>query len=434
MNKEEGKGRNVFANRNFRLVFFGALVSELGALLYSFAVSFYLLEISDNNAFLQGLYLALCAAAMLVFTPAGGVIGDRYNKAGIMYVCDYLRGAGILIATFLMLVFQDPQVHIVILFAVGILGNVIGGIFSPAAGALFPHIVEEDRLQQANSYFSAKSSLQNIVGVLLAGVLYAALQITTLFFLVGICYVLSGLSEMFIRYDFRPSEEKLTVRLAFADMKDGLNYLKEKKALVTLLVSFLFINFFFSPIGGNFIPYFVKTDVAEAPSYLFDSLLTPELWSSVISMLIGISSLIGAAVLSARTQKEKVGRDIAKNIGIIAVVMLMLSVSYWLLADKGYSLNTFLIILCIGSLILGYVVVGINVPLSTTLMRVVERDKLSKVSSLISILSQGIVPLAHVLAGAVLQGLGSTAMLFMCTAGFLVTTFFMLFNKRTKDI
>ena len=61
------KGENVFQNRNFRLVFFGALVSELGAALYSFAVSFYILEISGNNAFLQGLYLALCGVAMLVF-------------------------------------------------------------------------------------------------------------------------------------------------------------------------------------------------------------------------------------------------------------------------------------------------------------------------------------------------------------------------------
>ena len=61
------KTANVFSLRNFRLVFFGALVSELGATLYSFAVSFYILEISGNNAFLQGLYLALC----------GGVLGDR---------------------------------------------------------------------------------------------------------------------------------------------------------------------------------------------------------------------------------------------------------------------------------------------------------------------------------------------------------------------
>ena len=36
----ETKAGNVFANRNYRLVFLGALVSESGALLYSFAVGF----------------------------------------------------------------------------------------------------------------------------------------------------------------------------------------------------------------------------------------------------------------------------------------------------------------------------------------------------------------------------------------------------------
>ena len=86
------KTENVFYNRNFRLVFLGALVSELGALLYSFAVSFYILQISGNNAFLQGLYLALCSVAMLLFTPVGGVLGDRFSKAKIMYICDFCIG------------------------------------------------------------------------------------------------------------------------------------------------------------------------------------------------------------------------------------------------------------------------------------------------------------------------------------------------------
>ena len=43
MTSDEKKTMNVFANRNFRLIFLGALVSELGALLYSFAVGFYIL-------------------------------------------------------------------------------------------------------------------------------------------------------------------------------------------------------------------------------------------------------------------------------------------------------------------------------------------------------------------------------------------------------
>ena len=104
---DEKKATNVFANRNYRLVFLGALVSELGALLYNFAVGFYILEISDNNAFLQGLYLALCGIALLLFTPVGGVLGDRINKARIMFLCDYIKGAIIVLACIIFSVFAS---------------------------------------------------------------------------------------------------------------------------------------------------------------------------------------------------------------------------------------------------------------------------------------------------------------------------------------
>ena len=426
--------RNVFFNRNYRLVFFGALVSELGAILYSFAVSFYILEITDNNAFLQGLYLALCGGMLLLATPVGGVLGDRFNKAKIMFLCDYIKGAIIVIATVLMLLFRSSDAHVLILFAVGILGNAVSGVFSPAAGALLPHIVAEEKLQQANAYFSIKSSLQSILGVVLAGILYATLPIHLLFFLVGVCYILSGVSEMFIRYDHTPSEEKLTIRLALADMGDGFRYLKTQKALMALMAAILFINFFFSPIGGNFLPYFVKTDVAAAPGYLFDRVLTPELWSSVCSVMIGISSLLAAAILSARPQEDKCGRKVAVRLGYIAMVMILLTVGYWLLVDRGLSLNGFLVLLCVGSLLIGFLVVMINVPTSTVLMRVVDRDKLSKVSSIVSIVSQGLTPISSVLAGSVLQYLGSTPLLLVCSLGFTATALFLLFNKQVREI
>ena len=177
--------KNVFCNKNFRLVFFGALVSELGGTIYSFAVSFYILEITGNNAFLQGIFLAICGVFSLVFTPIGGVIGDRFNKGAIMFICDYLRGGLILAATVMMFLFKDTGIHIAALFITGALGSAVGGIFSPAAGALFPHILEENRLQQANSYISLKSSLLGIVGVVLAGVMYATLSIYALFLFVG---------------------------------------------------------------------------------------------------------------------------------------------------------------------------------------------------------------------------------------------------------
>ena len=55
--EEEIKRENVFKNKNYCLVFLGALVSNIASLFYSFAVSFYILKITDNNALLQGIVI-----------------------------------------------------------------------------------------------------------------------------------------------------------------------------------------------------------------------------------------------------------------------------------------------------------------------------------------------------------------------------------------
>ena len=434
MSEPAAKPANVFRSRNYRLVFFGALVSELGALLYSFAVSFYILQISGNNAFLQGLYLALCSVAMLVFTPVGGVLGDRFNKAKIMYVCDFCKGGTIVLATVLMLIFPGADAHIAILFALGIIGNIISGIFNPASGALLPHIVEADQLQQANSYFTIKSSLESILGIVLAGILYAAMPIHTLFFLVGATFIASGISETLIRCPHTPAADRLTLKTAVRDMGEGLSYLKTQKAILALIGSIVFINFFFAPVAGNFLPYFVRTDVAGAPSYLLDNILTPELWSSVISVCVGIGSLLGAAILSARQPAEKCGHTVAVRVCFSAAIVVSLALGYWLMVDRGNSLNIFLPFFCAGAFLIGILLSCINIPITTAMMRVVDKDKLSKVTSIISIGSQGMIPVASVLAGAVLQSFGSSVLLFACSLGFAVTAALLLTNKPVREL
>ena len=434
MINDEKKVVNVFANRNFRLVFLGSLVSESGALLYSFAVGFYILEISGNNAFLQGLYLALCGGVLLLFTPVGGVLGDRVSKAKIMYLCDYIKGSMIILATVLMMILSSPEAHIVILFILGILGSVVSGIFEPAAGAMLPNITEPQQLQQANAYFSIKSSMVSILGVVLAGILYAVLPLNALFLAVGACFIASGVSEMLIRYPHTPSAEPITLRLAVSDMKEGVLYLKSQKAIMAILGAALFINFFLTPVTGNFVPYFIKTDLAAAPAYLFDSVLKPELWSSVFSVCIGVSSLVGAVMMSAREQEENCGLKIAVRLCVFSGVMAALAIGYWRLVESGVSLNAFLIVFCAGCLAVGFLLSLINIPLSTTIQRRVEKDKLSKVGSFLSVGSQGMIPIASVLAGAALQAFGSTMLLALCAAGFTVTAVLLLTNRHVRSL
>ena len=68
------------------------------------------------------------------------------------------------------------------------------------------------------------------------------------------------------------------------------------------------------------------------------------------------------------------------------------------------------------------------------MMRVVETDKLSKVTSITSIGSQGMIPIASVLAGLVLETLGSTTLLAVCSLGFTVTAVLLLLSRDIKEL
>ena len=137
--------KNVFANKNFVLIFLGALVSNIGSLFYSFAVSYWILDITNNDAIIQGVYLGVCGITYVLSTLFGGVISDRYDKAKIMYICDYIKGFIIIGFTLLfMFVIESNSYKVISLFIITIVLNGIAGVFSPASNAIIPEIVEED--------------------------------------------------------------------------------------------------------------------------------------------------------------------------------------------------------------------------------------------------------------------------------------------------
>ena len=178
----ELKKKNVFQYKNYSLTFFGALVSNLGNILYSFAVSFYILKLTNNNAFLQGAYLATGGIVYVLITLFCCVFSDRFHQGKIMSICDYLKGGFILGLTLLMMfACKDNTSKVVVLFVLAVLGNAIGAIFSPASASLLPRIVPEELLQQGQSYYSVMQSANGILGVILAGVLYGVLQPEILF-------------------------------------------------------------------------------------------------------------------------------------------------------------------------------------------------------------------------------------------------------------
>ena len=436
LNEEEvpQKPKNVFKYKNYTLTFLGALVSNLGSILYSFAVSFYILALTGNNAFIQGAYLATGGIVYVAVTLFGGVISDRFHKGKIMYICDYLKGIVIIGFTLLlMLVFQDNTAKVVILFIIAIISNVIAAIFSPAASSLLPLIVPEESIQQGTSYSSMMQSSLGILGVILAGILYSVLPINVLFLIVGGCYLLSGLSEMFIRYNHQKKEERLTMKTVFSDIGEGFKYVFNLKPILYLMGAILFVNFFFSPISSNFLPYFIVTDVASN-DYLFKSWMEPEMWQSILSVTIALGMIIMALIYSMRKSKESISKELRISFIAFLTICIVMTVFYVLFAQNVIGINALLISLIFITFLIGCILVTINIPSSTKMMKIVDKEKLGKVSSVLDIGSQGLIPLSTFLAGLVIETLGAMWLLVIATGGIVLTTTFILINKQISKL
>ena len=434
--ESQSKPRNVFRNKNFTLTFLGALVSNVAALFYAFAVSFYILKITNNNALIQGLYLATGGITFCIVTLFGGVVADRFDKAKIMYICDYLKGGIIIGFTFLlMFVIKSTEWQVASLFIATVLLNAIAGIFTPASSALLPQIVEENQFQQAQSYFSILNSFQSIVGIILAGVLYTLIPINVLFFIVGGCYILSAISEMFIKYtsEYEKRNEKLTIKAVFSDIKDGFKYLSSIKALLVMMVCILFINFFFSPIFENFPPYFIATDISGT-NYLFHDVMAPEMWSSFFSVAVGLGSLIMGIVFSNLKQAEKCNRVVRWSMIGVSFLVILMAFFYALFINSIIDINALLITILVILFLIGVSVILINVPSTTAMMKIVDKDKYGKLSSVLNIGSQGLIPFSVFLGGLALTYIGSLGLLIACATGLLITSVVLFFAPSVRNV
>ena len=440
---EKIKKINVFKNKNFSLLFAGVLVSNIAHILFHFAISLYILRIANVSygqnqaALIQALYLALAGVVLLIFTPFGGVFADKFNKVKMMYITDYIRGITIGLVAIVILLIDQSIIILYVLFAMNIILSINSALFNPASGSLLRFIVKDEELQQASAYLQGSYNFQNIIGLVLGGIIFATLGIFWIFVINGLGYLFSAFSEMFIKYDYHEHAEKdtkLTVSEVFNDMKEGVKYLRREKAIFSIIMMALAINFFFSPIFSNALPYFIEFGLALEPSYLFDHFMSAEIWYSVLSISFSLSSIFMALRLSSQKTKDKYGKEFK-----IAISLAVISTSFVILIMIAFynqliNINIALIGLLVTFFMIGLTTIRFNVPMSLIIQRNVEPKQLGKVSSLLTVLSQSLIPIGSMITGVIISQLSITVFYIYTFVGLWIVLILYLKNKSSNQI
>lgn len=428
---------NVFRNKNFSLLFAGVLVSNIAHILFSFAISLYILSIAsqaygiESAALIQALYLAVNGLFLVLLMPFGGAFADKLNKVKIMVWTDLIRAVVILGIAYYLFTAPDVITIIIVLFVMNVLLAVNSAFFNPASSSLLRFIVKDEELQQAASYLQGSHNLQALIGLILGGIMYATLGIVWIFLVNGLGYLVSAISEIFIRYDhLEHGGSDVSVKGMLADIRYGLKYLRGEKAIFTILMMALGLNFFLTPIFSNGMPFFIEFGLGQEPVYLFDGFMRPANWYSVIMIGFSISAIFMSLFMSRQKTKARYSPMLKKALGSMVGMIALLSILMVLYYMGIIPVNVILVSLAFIMFAVGVSQIAFNVPVQLIFQRKVDKTQLGKVNSVSAVLSQALVPLASLVAGLLISQLSIIAFYLFCLIGMVVVLLLYVTNPN----
>ncbi len=160
---------------NYRLYFFGALLSNTGTWMGRVAQDWLVLtQLTDHSASVLGIVTALAWAPFLIFAPLAGVLADRWSKRQILLWTQSLLGVTNLVLAVLVLTGRIELWHVMVLSFVQ---GCVTTLDNPARQAFVSEMVGQDLVGNAVGLNSASFNLGRLVGPAVAGLMIAAVDV-----------------------------------------------------------------------------------------------------------------------------------------------------------------------------------------------------------------------------------------------------------------
>jgi MFS family permease len=158
-------------------------ISVTGSQVAMIALTFQIYELTNSAVWVSAVFLATFAA-LGIFTPIGGWLGDTYDRRTVMIVSDLAAAA-----VFAGLVFADEPWMLV---GLALLATMAEVPFLPASQAAIPNLASDEDLAWANGLVSQAFALGITVGPLIGGVLVGAVGTGAAFGINAVSFLVSA--------------------------------------------------------------------------------------------------------------------------------------------------------------------------------------------------------------------------------------------------
>lgn len=332
-----------------------------------------------------GYVFAAKTIPLVTFLLIGGVFADRLPRRTVMLTADVVRMAAQGAVAALVLTHSAHIWELVVLQAIA---GTASAFFNPASTGLTPMTISPERLQQANALRGLAMASTGVVGTAIGGGVVVA---------VGPGWALAvdaasfAASAYFLAQLRLPAHVKLEPQSFLADLLEGWREFSSRTWVWVIVLAAAFGNM----LGSVFVV--LGAVISQR------SLGGPLAWT-VILVGLGVGSLLGGFVsLHVRVRRPLFfGSSL---LGFLAIPMALL------------ALHAPAVVVAAGALLSGGANMIFNSLWETALQKNVPAAALSRVSAYDWFGSLAFQPLGLVLAGPAAAAFGTSATLWIATAG-----------------
>ncbi len=371
---------NTFAalrHSNFRLYFFGQLVSISGTWMQQVAQGWLVFHLTRSELWL-GIVACASGAPALLLSPFAGVLVDRFPRRVILLCTQTIQMTLAFILALLVFTNLVQVWHIVLLaFLLGIANSVD----APARQAIIKDMVGGADMPSGIALNAIMINGARVVGPAIAGMLLATVGAAWCFFLNGATFlaVLFSLAIMTVPNRI-PSVRGLS---PLRQMREGLQFARQHDTILPLLLL------------ATVASVFVANNMTLLPAFADTVLHSPVQALALMSTAQGIGAVCAALLLG--TLAAYIGRGRVAGVMLLVISGTMMLLSRMTLVPLAVALM----------LMFGFCLVSFFVNTNTMIQTIVPDEFRGRVMALFTVTFTGIMPFGALALGVIAEQVGA---------------------------
>jgi MFS family permease len=230
----DGRGWRLIKTRDFGLLWWGQVTSQVGEGLNKMALLWFVYELT-GSAMMLAMVGLIQTIPPLVFGPIIGVYLDRFPKKQVMVWVDLIRT---LLTLLIPALYGMDVLSLQGLFVLIFLTSMVSTVFGPALSSAVPSLVRRSELVSANALIQGTNNIGMLLGPAVSGILIALIGAQHVLFVNSATFLISALCLMPIRSNETLGQtQKATLSGSLlSDLSVGFRFVFRDRSTVFLLV------------------------------------------------------------------------------------------------------------------------------------------------------------------------------------------------------